>query len=312
VEGVSYSNFVPLEYGDGPDTEVGVEGYVPAVGEPMRVINSSVSPGYFNLLRIPLLEGRDFSEQDDRGTAPVMIVNQAFRRRFFGTGAVLGRKVRADGQLFTVIGSVRDTKYRRLTEGATACFYTSSRQFSGGEFWMAFFVRTTRPLEGMLGALGREAAAVNPATRGSGFIPYQDWLGAALYSQRVAATLVGVVGAISMALSAIGLYSVLTFAVRQRTHEFGIRIALGGRSWHVLSTMLREGMILTLSGLGAGTLIALVVLRASSALLPKLRSDDAAVFGGSILLLSLVAFLASYLPARRATKVNPVVALRHE
>lgn len=312
VEGVGYSDFVPLEIGDGSDSEVGVEGYVPPAGELMQVMNSIVSPGYFNVLRIPLLEGRDFTEQDDRGTAPVIIVNQAFQRRFFGTGPVLGRKVRVDGVVATVIGLVRDSKYRRLTEGASAYFYASSRQFSGDQFWMAFFVRTTRPLEGMLGALGREAAAVNPATRGSAFIPYENWLGAALYSQRVSAMLVGVVGAISMLLSAIGLYSVLTFAVRQRTHEFGIRIALGGPSWHVLSTMLREGMILTLSGLCAGTLIALVALKASSAFLPKLRSDDAAVFGGSILLLILVAFLASYLPARRATKVSPAVALRHE
>ncbi len=312
VEGVSYSNVVPLEYGDGSEAEVAVDGYVPAVGEPMRVIDSSVSPGYFNLLRIPLLEGRDFSEQDDPGAAPVIIVNQAFSRRFFGAGPAVGRKVRAGGLSLTVIGLVRDGKYRRLTEGAMPCVYTSSKQFSGGEFWMAFFVRTTRPLGGMLGALGREAAAVNPATRGSGFIPYQDWLEAALYSQRVTAMLVGIVGAISLVLSAIGLYSVLTFAVRQRTHEFGIRIALGGRSWDVLATMLRQGMLLTLSGLGAGTLIAVVVLRASSAFLPNVRTNDAAVFGGAMLLLTLVALLASYLPARRATKVNPMVALRHE
>ncbi len=303
VQAVSYSNFVPLEIGDGPGTAIAVEGYVPAVGEPMRVVDSSVSPGYFNLLGIPLLDGRDFSEQDDRETAPVMIVNQAFQRRFFGAGPVLGRKVRAEGRVLTVIGVVRDSKYRSLTEGATPCLYVSSRQFSGGEFWMAFFVRTSRPLQGMLAAMGREAAAVHPATRGSSFIPYANWLGAALYSQRVAATLVGVVGAVSMLLSAIGLYSVLTFAARQRTHEFGIRIALGGQSRHVLSAMLRQGMTLTLSGLGLGALAALAVLR---------RSSDAAVFGGAILLLTLVALLASYLPARRATKINPVDALRND
>ena len=312
MEAVSYSNFVPLEFGDGPDAEIGVEGYVPAAGEPMRIVNSQVSPGYFDVMKIPLLEGRDFSEQDDRGTAPVMIVNRAFQRRFFGAGPVLGRKVHAEGQLFTVIGLARDSKYRKLTEGPTPCFFTASRQLSGGEFWVAFFVRTTRPLEGMVTALGREATAVNPATRGSGFLPYQDLLAAALYPQRVAATLVGVVGAISLILSAIGLYSVLTFAVRQRTHELGIRIALGGRSWQVLSTMLRQGMILTLAGLGAGTLIALGGLKVSSAFLPGVSLDDPAVFAGSILLLSLVALLASYLPARRATKVDPAVALRHE
>jgi putative ABC transport system permease protein len=127
----------------------------------------------------------------------------------------------------------------------------------------------------------------------------------------VAAALVGLVGAISLLLSAIGLYSVLTFAVRQRTHEFGIRIALGGRPWHVLSTILRQGMTMILAGLGAGTLVALVVLKASSAFLPKMNLNDPAVFAGSILLLTLVALLASYLPARRATKVDPMVTLRH-
>jgi len=312
VTAVSYTNFVPLEFGEGPDTEVAVEGYAPASGESMHTINSSVSPGYFNLLGIPLLEGRDFREQDERETAPVMIVNQSFAGRFFGKGQVLGRKVRADGRTFTVIGLVRDSKYRQLTEGRTPSFYTACRQVSGGEFWMAFFVRTAGPGGGAAAALAREAAAVNPATRGSGFVPYQDLIGGALYSQRVAATLVGVVGMIALLLSSIGLYSVLAFAVSQRTHEFGIRIALGARSRHVLSNMLGQGMGLTLAGLGAGTLSALVVLKVSSAFLPKLRTYDLAIFAGSILLLSLLGFLASYLPARRATRVNPVVALRQE
>ena len=122
VAAVSYSNFVPLEFGQGPDAEVAIEGYAPATGEAMRTINSSVSPGYFNVLGIPLLEGRDFREQDDRETAPVMIVNQSFARRYFGSGHVLGRRVRAHGQTFTVIGLVRDSKYRRLTEGPTPLF----------------------------------------------------------------------------------------------------------------------------------------------------------------------------------------------
>ena len=143
-------------------------------------------------------------------------------------------------------------------------------------------------------------------------MPYQEWIGAAIYPQKVAATLVGVVGAISVLLSAIGLYSVLAFAVSQRMHEFGIRIALGARSRHVFSSMLRQGMALTLAGLAVGTLSALLVLRVSSAFLPQLRTDDPAILVGSIMLLSLVGFLASYLPARRATKVDPVVALRQE
>jgi len=312
VEGASYSSFVPLEFGEGSAYEIQVPGYVPATGETMRVMSSNVSPGYFKVIGIALLEGRDFREQDDRDTARVMIVNQAFQRRFFGAGPVIGRKVLAEGESFTVIGLVRDSKYYRVTEGSTPWYYAASRQISGGEFWMAFFVRTSMPLDSVAPALRREAAAVNPATRGSAFVPYEAWVGAAVYSQRVAATLVGVVGALCLLLSAIGLYSVLTFAVRQRTHEFGIRIALGGRPGQVQLTMLRQGANLTVPGLVAGTLIALAVLRLSSALLPEVRMNDPAVFAGAILLLSLVAFLACYLPARRATQVDPMVALRHE
>ena len=127
VENVAFTTLVPLEFGDSSDSEIAVEGYVPAAGEPMRALNSSVSPGYLDVLRIPLLEGRDFREQDDYNTAPVMIVNQTFQRRYFGDGPVVGRRVRAGGSWFTVIGLARDSKYRRLTEGATPCLLYTSR-----------------------------------------------------------------------------------------------------------------------------------------------------------------------------------------
>jgi len=313
VRAVGYTNNIPLEFGNPVDGEISVDGYVPAPGESMRVAGSSVSPGYFDALGIPFVQGRDFRDQDQRGAAPVLIVNQAFQRRYFGTGTAVGRKVRGgSGPAFTIVGVVRDAKYRQLTESPIPFVYSSTLQFSGGEFWMAFFVRTVGPVAAMAPILRREAAAVNPATRGSGFENYDNWLEAALYSQRVAATLVGVVGGVCLLLSAIGLYSVLAFAVRQRTHEFGIRIALGGRPHHVFVTMLRKGMGLTLAGLAAGAVIALAVLKAASAVVGKLKSDDPLVFAAAILLLSLVAFLASYLPARRATKVDPMVALRHE
>jgi predicted permease len=312
VKGVSYTNFVPLEFGDNAPGEIGVEGYVPAAGEDMRVMASSVSPGYFDVMGIPLLEGRDFRDQDDRKAAPVVIVNQAFRRRFFGSGPVLGRKVISGGVRFTVVGLARDSKYVRLTEGARPCVFSAARQTSGGEFWMAFLIRTAGPWEAVAPVLGREAALVNPVTRGSAFVPYDTRIRASVYSERVSAALVGVIGGISVLLSAIGLYSVLTFAGAQRTHEFGIRIALGGRPRDVLLIMLRNGMILTLAGLGVGLLLLAAVLRISSAFLSNIQANDQTVLAGAILLLSLVALLASYLPARRATKVDPMVALRHE
>jgi predicted permease len=312
VAAVSYSDNIPLEFGDRQQTDFAVEGYVPAAGEHMQAPNCSVAPGYFGLLRIPLLEGRDFSELDDTDTAPVMIVNQAFARRYFGGGSPLGRRIRTGGLRFTVIGLAADAKYQHLTEGATPYYYTAYRQTHGGEFWVGFFVRTAGPVRGALAELDREAATVDPGARASNFVAYQGWMEASLYGQRVAATLVGVVGAISLILSAVGLYSVLAFAVSQRRNEFGIRMALGAGPWRLLATVLRQGLGLTAAGLGAGALAAMAAMRFATSYLPKLKMGDPQVFAGAILVLTLVALLASYLPARRAMRVDPVDALRQE
>ncbi|MBS1854442.1 MAG: ABC transporter permease [Acidobacteria bacterium] len=312
VTAVSYSNFIPLEFGDDQDSEIEVEGYLPPAGRVARSYRGSISPGYFDVLRIPLLAGRDFREQDDRKSEPVMIVNQAFAQRFFGSGPAVGRKVRAYGRWLTVVGLARDIKYHRLTEGPTPYFYTPVRQTSGGEFWMAFFVRTNGPARNAITLLEREAAAVNPATRAGAFVPYEEWIGASMYAQRVSATLLGVIGAVALLLSAVGLYSVLAFAVSQRTQEFGIRIALGALPRHVLGVMLKQGLGLILAGLAAGSVLLLALVRLAASFVPALRIDDFQVFAGAVLLLGIVGMLASYLPALRATRVDPVVALRRE
>lgn len=312
VSAVSYTNRIPLEFGDGPHADVEVQGYVPAANESMRTANSSVSSGYFNLLGIPVLEGREFLDQDTPESARVMIVNQSFARRYFGGGRVLGRTVRTFGQPYTVIGLVRDSKYAQLNESPSPHFFTASRQTSGGEFWMAFFVRTDRPVEGALAALSRQAAEINPATRSSAFVPYQALLSAALYPQWVIAALVGFVGVICLMLAAVGLYGVMSFAVNQRLQEFGIRVALGARPLHVLSAVLRQAMRLTAVGMAAGLIVALAVLKTSSGFVPKTGVNDLPVLGGAVLVLCLVGTVASYLPARRASRVDPSVALRRE
>ncbi|MBS1872352.1 MAG: ABC transporter permease [Acidobacteria bacterium] len=312
VAAVSYSNFIPLEFGEGSAGPIEVEGYAPAPGEDMRVANSGVSPGYFDTLGIPLLEGRDFRDQDEPGTARVVIVNQTFARRYLAGRPAVGHRIHSGGAWSTIVGVSRDIKTRRLTEPPAPYVYSAARQTSGGEFWMAFFVRSTGPVSGVLASLDREAAAVHPATRGSAFVPYQDWIGAALYPQRVAATLVAVVGASAVLLAALGMYSVLAFAVTQRTNEFGIRIALGALPWHVFSEVARQGLGLTVVGLVAGGLIAAAALRFASSLAPELSAADPAAFAGAVVLLCAVGLLASYLPARRATKVDPVEALRQE
>jgi ABC-type antimicrobial peptide transport system permease subunit len=184
------------------------------------------------------------------------------------------------------------------------------RQTGGEEFWMAFFVRTRGPAAGAIPAVRREAIAVEPSAGASQFIPFEEFIGVTLYPLKVAAALLTVLGAVALLLAAVGLYSVLAFAVSERKHEFGIRMALGASPWDVLGMVVRQGMLLTMAGLAVGTAAALVVARFASALLVGVSPADPLVFAGSALFLGAVAFLASYIPARAATQVDPMIPLR--
>jgi len=310
VSAVSYANAVPLDFGSSPSADIEVEGYVPSRSAEMRLPDSTVAPGYFNVLRIPVLEGRDFTENDDRVTTPVMIVNQAFARRFFSGESPIGRKIRRYGSWHTVVGLVKDSKYHTLTEAPTPYLYVPFRQAHSGEFWVAFFVRTSGPARESITAVRRAAATVDPGAGGSQVVAFEEQIGASLYPQRVAATLLGVLGTISLLLAAVGLYSVMAYAVSQRTNEIGIRMALGARAGDVLGMMVRQGMILTVAGLAAGLAAALAATRLVAGVLVNVSATDPMIFAGAALFLGMVALVASYLPARRATKVDPMTALR--
>jgi predicted permease len=313
VAAVSYANTIPLSFGNAPFTELGIEGYTPARGEDMRVMGATVSPGFLDTLRIPLLEGRDFTEQDDRGTNPVAIVNQAFAQRFFGGRSPIGRRIGGGGgQWVTIVGLARDSKYLALTEAPTPYFYVPYRQQHGEEFWTALFVRTTGPARDAAGMIRHEAAAIAPNAGVSEVIPFEGHLAVALYPQRVAATLLSVLGAAALLLAAVGMYGVLAYTVSQREHEFGIRMALGAQRRAVLGMVFRQSMILTGAGLLLGAAVAIAATRLASGLLVNVSAQDPLVFAGAALFLGLVALVASYIPARRATKVDPVVALRQE
>ncbi len=311
IAGVSYADTIPLTFGQSQRSEVQVEGYAPARGEDMRVSRATVAPGFLDVLRIPLLEGRDFTEQDDdRATAPVMIVNEAFARRFFNGGSPLGRKVNAYGQSFTVVGLAKDSKYHTLMEQPTPHFYMACRQEHGGEFWIAFFIRTLGPSQWAAAAIRREAAAVDPNAGVADIVPFEETIAGAVYPQKVAATLLSVIGAVSLLLAAVGLFSVMSYAVSQRTNEIGIRMAMGAQPLHVLAMVVRQGMVLTAMGLAAGLAAALAATRLLSGMLVNMSATDPMILAGAALFLALMALLASYLPARRATKVDPIAALR--
>jgi predicted permease len=315
VVGVTYSDVIPMSTASGaghtPWHQLVVEGYTPAPNEQMMIHRAQVPPGYFNLLGIRMLEGRDFTERDTAEVPMVMIVNETFANRFFHGRNPIGRKVGVEGREATVVGLVKDSKYHTPMEGPTPFFYVAFRQrFAPGLNFSVFIKTVGDPLR-MTPVLRREALALNQDAVFSTRL-LADATTGSLFAQHVAASLLGVVGGISLLLAAIGLYSVMSYAVSQRTQEMGIRMALGAQPGNVLGLVLREGLRLFVPGLVAGSVVALAATRIVGGMLVNVSAADPLTFVSAAAFLGLVAALASYLPALRATRVEPIVALRNE
>jgi predicted permease len=315
VIGVTYSDVIPMSTGSGfgstPFDQLDIAGYAPAPDEQMTVHNATVPPGYFNLLGIRMLEGRDFTERDSENAPTVIIVNQTFANRFFHGRNPIGRKVRCNVGTVTVVGLVKDSKVHTPIEGPIPFFYTPFRQRFAPGLNFAVFLKTSGDPLAMTPVLRREALALNQDAVFSTTL-LSDATTRSLFAQRAAAGLLGVVGGISLLLAAVGLYSVMSYAVSQRTQEMGIRMALGARPGNLLAMVLREGLRLTVPGLLAGSVIALVAARVVGGMLVNVSSSDPLTFLSAAVFLGLVAAFASYLPALRAMRVDPVVALRDE
>lgn len=316
ITAVTFAELVPLGIaGAGPGHRLDIEGYVPRDGEGMTIDRNIVSPGFFSLLRIPFAEGRDFTEHDDENSAGVAIVNETFARRFYAGASPIGRRIRNSGKWLTVVGMVRDSKYYRLSEAPLPYIYMPFRQFYGvghgpGSLNLAFYLRTAGPPVAAMPILRREVNAIDPKAAGFTAMPLEEFNGASLFVQKLAVSILTTVGLMSLALAAIGLYGVMAYAVAQRTHEIGIRIAMGAQPGDVVRMVIRQGIVVTAVGLAAGLLIAAAGARMAAAFLDGVSSRDPLVFAGSALFLATVALVACYLPARRASKVDPINAFR--
>jgi predicted permease len=311
VTGVSYADQVPLSFGLTPWHKLEIEGYTPAPGESMYVHRTFVPPGYFDLLRIPRTEGRDFTELDEAGKPAVMIVNETFVRRYFAGRNPLGRAVRVEGETRTVVGVVKDIKYHSPTEAPIPYLYIPFRQRFAPGLNFVVFLKTAGDPARPLAAMRREALALN-ADAVFTTMRLTEATAASLYPQRVAASLLGVLGTVSLLLAAVGLYSVMSYTVSQRTREVGIRMALGAKPADVLRLVVRQGLTMTLPGLLAGILGALASARLVAGMLVRVAPADPLTFLAASGFLAFVAALASCLPALRATRVQPMSALRCE
>ncbi len=310
VTAATYADILPMGLDSGPWEDLRIEGYSPRRSENMKIYRGVVAPGYFGLLRIPLLEGRDFTEQDDVESARVMIVNRTFAHRFLGGGNPIGHKVRGWGRTFTVVGVARDSKYHTPNEAAMPYFYVPFRQVFREDLGISFLVRTAGSPWQALAALRREARSLDPNAGVFDSMPMTEFISASLFPQRVAAALLSVLGMIALILAAAGLYSVMAYSVVQRTSEIGIRMALGAKPNDVVCLVMRQSLAVTMAGLAAGFLTALAVTRLAASLLVNISATDPGVFAGATLFLAAVATVAGYLPARRATRIDPNAALR--
>jgi len=312
VAAVSYADYVPLSISAGSWEDLQIQGYVPLPGDNMKIYRSLVSPGYFGLMKIPILEGRDFNMRDDITAPPVMIVNQEFVRRYIATGIAVGRLVRGWGKWFRIVGVVQNSKIYRLTEAPQPYFYVPMRQIYRPEMGLVFYVRASSSISSAITALQRQAQAVDPAVPVFDVTSLNDIIAASLFAQRISASLLGVLGNVALLLAAVGLYGVMAYSVAQRTNEIGIRMALGALSRDVLRLVLGQAAKLAMMGVVVGIAVALALTRLMSTLLFGVSATDPTTFAGVALLLAVVALAASYVPVRRAMKLDPVVALRYE
>ena len=315
VTAASFADLIPLGFGLGPTWGVTIEGYTPAPGEDMGMPRALVSPEYFATLKMPLAEGRDFDARDNASGAPVMIVNQAFEQRYYRGRSAVGRRIRFGGKWRTIVGVARDAKYYYLTEPRRPFFYAPVPQVGlpPQGAGVAFFARTANsdPIS-VLAAMRKKAAEADAAILVVHPMTLVTYIEGPLFAQRAAALLLAILGALAVILAATGLYSVMAYAVTQRTHEIGIRIALGAESFDVLAMTVRRGMLLAFGGVATGVLVALVTSKVVAGMLTGISPADLGIMVGSAIFLCLVALAASFLPARRATQVDPMRALRDE
>jgi predicted permease len=275
---------------------------------------SIVSPGVFHTLEIPLIEGREFTVRDDQTSPPVVIVSQKLARYFPHLDA-LGKLIRTglnagnDMPLRRIVGIVGDIRRDSLTDNPPAAIYMPEGQMPTG---MSFLVRSAASPASAASGIRAAIHSVDGNLAVYDIRTLDQYLGLATAGSRFNTTILALFAVLAMVLSAVGLYGVISYTVAQRTHEFGIRVALGASRRDLLGMVLRRGLVLVLTGMGIGLLGALQLTRFLSRLLYNVKPRDPLTFIIVSLILVSVALLACYVPARRAMRVDPMAALRHE
>lgn len=314
VRDVAFSEDVPLGFDGGSWEDLDIEGYVPKRGDNMKIYRNPVSPGYFDLMRIPLVAGRDFTDRDDVRSQLVAIVNETFAQRFFPAQSAVGRQIKLKGwgRELTVVGVAKDIKYASINESPQPYFYLPLEQAFFPAMGLALHVRTDGPPLSVLPDLRHELRSLDPGVTLFEVMDLRDYIGAAWFAQKIAATLLSVLGTLALMLAAVGLFSVMAYTVSQRTHEIGIRMAIGAQTTDVLRMIVAQALRLTMTGIAVGLALSITLAPLIANQLLGVSAVDPLTFSAVAALLIVVAMAACWLPARRASRIDPLAALRTE
>jgi predicted permease len=288
------------------------EGHEIQSGQPPLVNRSIVTPEYFHLLGMILLRGRSFSELDNENAPLVAVINDAFARTYWPNENPVGKRIKrpADSSWITVIGVLADTRTESLAEEAIPQFYLSAYQRRPKD--LAIFLRGRLDPAAIPVELREQVQSVNPELPVFGAQMLNEMVSASLSVRRFSMELIGLFALTALLLAGLGIYGVISQIVSERTREIGIRLALGAQSGNIMRMVLCQGLGLAILGTAGGLVCALIVSHLMAALLYGVRPTDPSTFAGVALLLICVALLACYIPARRAIRVDPIVALRYE
>ena len=313
VTAVTSTEIAPLSGNDSMST-VKVEGYQPKPDENMNPYTNDVGPGYFSAMGIPLIAGREFTRADASGAPTVAIINEKMAQYFFGKESALGRRFgfgRDKTTNIEIVGVVKNSKYDNLREEMTRTVYLPWAQDDRIE-QMTFYVRSSQHAGGIGSALRGAVAALDANLPVYDLATVETGIANSIYIDRMIAALSTFFGALATLLAAIGLYGVMAYNVARRTREIGLRMALGAERGSVLWLVMKEVALLAGVGIAVALPAAYAVGRAVNSQLYGVPPADFAVLAGGALLLALVAAVAGYFPALRATRVDPLVALRYE
>ena len=310
VESAALTRVIPFSYNVFSSAPIEVDGYQPPPNEQPTVEYIEVTEDYFTTLGIPIVSGREFMRTDDENVPPVAIINETMAAKYWPGKNPVGQRLKAKDRWLQIVGTAKNSNYRTKTETPVPLFYVPLRQ--NFRVQNSLLIRMHETPGAMMKTLAREVHALDTNLAPLITDRLQDQIDEISYSQRLAVTLVAIFGAMALFLAAIGLYAVVSYTVSQGTREFGLRMALGAGAKDLMRQVMSRGLLLTASGVAIGGVAAIMLTRLMGNMLYKISPHDPLAFGMAFAVITIASLAACFLPAWRATRIDPVQALREQ